>query len=90
MSYKNLSPFDKVEIIWRDASYIKDAGWKTKQDIETWLNERIVYKEIGYFYCFKNDSIVLCGGYSIYSNSINELCGVKTIPAGCVISVKKL
>lgn len=90
MNFDNIEPLCKIEIEWIDAAYIIDMGWKTEQEIDDWLAEKIIYKELGYYIKKDKNYIVLCGGYSKKSDGIQQVCGTKVIPIGCVKKITKL
>ena len=87
---KNIKKFSPVEIVWTDAVDAIERVWYSTKQYEDWISVNYCYKQVGYFVEKKNESIVLCGGFScnVKENRVDQICSINTIPLGCVKSIK--
>lgn len=88
---KNIRKFSPVEIVWVDAEFHSDPGWKTKDEYKRWTDGRRYYKQSGYYIESKDGHINLCSGFSASKDGeVQSTCGINSIPKGCIKTIRRL
>jgi hypothetical protein len=74
-----------VEVIWIDIR--SDSGWRTLNQLETFITSKNPVRQVGYLYEQDDDQIVLLDSYFQEKDLYG---GVHTIPRGCIVEIKEI
>jgi hypothetical protein len=74
-----------VEVIWIDIR--SDSGWRTLNQLETFITSKNPVRQVGYLYEQDDDQIVLLDSYFQEKDLYG---GVHTIPRGCIVSITEI
>lgn len=75
-----------IEVLWRDS--VSGTGWLKKADAQGWVDDDYLIRSVGYVY--SEDTLALTLAQSRVDRKNGDICGLISIPKGCIISRRLL
>jgi|SRR6478735_1256910 len=76
-----------VQVQWADSQSV--GPWHHENDLNDEYELPLVYTN-GYLIQETDDYVTIAGSVIFYENVSNQICGLMTIPRGCIRDIRKL